>query len=43
MKNLAIAVVLALIAGCVPTPFVGGREISTPAGCTEARERGHEC
>jgi len=32
-----------LLAGCAPTPFVTGREISTPAGCAEARERGHEC
>lgn len=36
-------VLFGLLAGCTPTPFVAGREISTPAGCAEARERGHEC
>lgn len=44
MAIVAVALVLGgFLAGCAPTPFVAGREVGTPAGCIEARERGHEC
>lgn len=32
-----------LLAGCAPTPFVVGDVVAPPAGCVEARERGHAC
>lgn len=43
---LMMFVLLWLLAGCSsvpPTPFAAGQSIGTPAGCLEARERGHEC
>lgn len=48
LQTAAVLVVLMLalavgLAACVPTPFIAGREIAPPAGCVEARERGHEC
>lgn len=48
LRSACILVVLMLalavgLAACVPTPFVAGREIAPPAGCADARERGHEC
>ncbi len=46
MKRLALAIGLAVVcalSGCAPTPFTIGPEVLPPAGCTEARGRGHEC
>ena len=37
------ALIVLLIAGCAPTPFELGREVSPPNGCIEARKVGHEC
>ena len=31
------------LSGCAPTQFVLGDVTKPPYGCTEARERGHEC
>ncbi len=31
------------LSGCAPKQFVLGAEITTPQGCVEARERGHDC
>lgn len=42
MLLMAILSVL-LLSACAPTPFLVGREVSTPAGCVDAKERGHEC
>lgn len=37
-------VLLGFLSGCAgPTPFIAGPVVETPHGCTEARERGHEC
>lgn len=53
LQSAAVLVVLMLLlaaglAACAgasdaPTPFEAGRVIGTPAGCVEARSRGHEC
>lgn len=53
LQSAAVLVVLMLLlaaglAACAgvpaaPTPFEAGRAVSTPAGCAEARSRGHEC
>ena len=41
---VALATLLALeLSGCAPKQFVLGDEITTPAGCVEARARGHDC
>ncbi|WP_203466402.1 hypothetical protein [Dechloromonas sp. TW-R-39-2] len=43
---LAVAMLILLcgfLAGCAPTPFVTGRIVAPPAGCSDARERGHDC
>ena len=33
----------ALLAGCAPTPFVLGPEVSPPPGCIDLRARGGAC
>lgn len=48
LQTAAVLVVLMLLlavvlAACVPTPFIAGREVAPPAGCADARERGHGC
>lgn len=46
---LCLAGLVAVLAGCAsaqadaPTRFEAGRPIGTPAGCVEARRRGHDC
>ena len=43
---LAVAMLIMLagfIAGCAPTPFREGVVVKPPAGCKQARVRGHEC
>lgn len=41
---VALATLLVLeLSACAPKQFVLGDEITTPAGCVAARERGHEC
>lgn len=37
------ALIFQLVAGCSPTPFRVGDVTQPPHGCTEAKERGHEC
>jgi len=41
---VVMALLLWLLTGCAtPSAFVAGAVVSPPAGCTDARERGHEC
>lgn len=43
---LAVAVLIMLagfLVGCAPTPFHEGAAVKAPAGCQQAKERGHEC
>lgn len=39
----ALMLLLGYLAGCAPTPFVTGAVVPPPHGCSEARERGHDC
>lgn len=43
LSVLMLAVLAVVLAGCAPTPFVVGDVVAPPAGCVEARERGHAC
>lgn len=43
---LAVAMLILLcgfLAGCAPTPFRVGDVTIPPHGCSEARERSHDC
>jgi len=39
---VAVAVTM-FIAACTPSKFILGAETPPPAGCVEARTRGHDC
>jgi hypothetical protein len=43
MIRASLLLIVCLLAGCAPTPFTLGPEVSPPPGCIDLRARGGAC